>query len=114
MVPFKNIVDPCETQIKFNTKLSRAKVRVENAFGFLKGRFRRLKYVDADIGRIPNIVKACCVLHNIALDHPEDIAFLEREGVLDSAMRVSGATAELTETQQVEGREKRWAIARML
>ena len=37
MVPFKNIVNPCEAQIKFNTKLSRARVRVENAFGFVKG-----------------------------------------------------------------------------
>lgn len=114
MVPFKNIGHLCEAQLKFNTKLSKARVTIENAFGFLKGRFRRLKYVDADIERIPKIVKACCVLHNIALHDPEDISFLERERVLDSAIEVSGATPELPQTQQVEGRDKRWTIARML
>ncbi|XP_045111700.1 putative nuclease HARBI1 [Portunus trituberculatus] len=108
MVPLKNIGNQCEAQSKFNTKLSKARVTIENAFDFLKGRFRHLKYVDADIERIPKIVKACCVLHNIALQHPEDIIFLEREGVLNCPMQVSGA--KLSQTQQVEEREKQWLL----
>ena len=67
MVPFKNSGNLSQAQILFNIKLSKARVTIENAFGFLKGRFRRLKHVDADIARIPKIIKACCVLHNISV-----------------------------------------------
>ena len=46
---------------------------IERAFALLKGRFRRLKYVDIDkVDDIPKIVIAACVLHNISLCN-EDI-----------------------------------------
>jgi hypothetical protein len=38
---------------------------VEKAFGRLKGRWRRLQMCDFEISRMPKVVKACCVLHNI-------------------------------------------------
>ena len=71
IVPFKNSGNLSQTQILFNNKLSKARVNIENAFGFLKGRFRRLKHVEADIARIPKIIKACCVLHNISITQPD-------------------------------------------
>ena len=41
---------------------------IERAFALLKGRFRRLKYVDIDkVDDIPKIVIVACVLHNISL-----------------------------------------------
>ncbi|XP_019626781.1 PREDICTED: protein ALP1-like [Branchiostoma belcheri] len=50
----------------FNFRLSSARMTVECAFGRLKGRWRCLaKSLDVDISKVPNIVSACCVLHNI-------------------------------------------------
>ena len=58
MVPFKNTGN-LSGPLKFNKKCQKPGL-LKNAFGFLKGRFRRLKYIDADIERIPKIVKASC------------------------------------------------------
>ena len=53
-------------QRTFNHRLSSARAVVENAFGRLKGRWRCLmKRNDCDVKRIPNIITACCVLHNL-------------------------------------------------
>ncbi|KAM7289360.1 protein ANTAGONIST OF LIKE HETEROCHROMATIN PROTEIN 1 [Ixodes scapularis] len=50
----------------FNYRLSSARRVVENAFGRLKARFRILhKGLESDIDSVNNIVRACCVLHNI-------------------------------------------------
>ena len=57
-------------QKKFNYQLSRSRVVVENAFGRLKGRWRSLmKRNDNDIKYVPNMVTACCVLHNLCEMH---------------------------------------------
>ncbi len=53
-------------QKTFNYRLSKARVVVEHAYGRLKARWRCLmKRNDTNICDIPNIVSACCVLHNI-------------------------------------------------
>ncbi|XP_030649741.1 NACHT, LRR and PYD domains-containing protein 12-like [Chanos chanos] len=53
-------------QNTFNNRLSSARSVVENAFGRLRGRWRCLaKRNDVDISRMPDIVAACCVLHNV-------------------------------------------------
>lgn len=53
-------------QNTFNYRLSSARMVVENAFGRLKGRWKCLaKRNDVDISIMPDIVIACCVLHNI-------------------------------------------------
>ena len=51
-------------QKQFNYRL-RARMVVEKAFGHLKGRWRVLiKQMECRIRNVPNIVLACCVLHN--------------------------------------------------
>ncbi|KAJ8018434.1 Protein ANTAGONIST OF LIKE HETEROCHROMATIN PROTEIN 1 [Holothuria leucospilota] len=53
-------------QQEFNYRLSRARMVVECAFGRLKARWRcLLKRNDSDISKIPTLVFACCILHNI-------------------------------------------------
>ena len=53
-------------QKKFNYRLSRAHVTVENAFGRLKGRWRSLmKRNDTDVKFMPTLITACCILHNM-------------------------------------------------
>ena len=59
-------------QRSYNYRLSRARIVVENAFGRLKARWRQLlKPNDMLIENVPNLVAACCVLHNICEIHKE-------------------------------------------
>ena len=67
LVPFKNNGRLNIQQKRFNKELSRARIVIENAFGWLKNRFRRLKFVHAHTEKVPLIVTACCVLHNFSL-----------------------------------------------
>ena len=54
----------------YNARLSRGRVIVEIAFGRLKSRWRRLsKQIDMDISNVPNVILACCALHNICEVH---------------------------------------------
>lgn len=63
--PFKDVPDGSRRRC-FNYNLSKSRRIVENAFGRLKARFRLvLKRMDANIGNVPFIIRACCVLHNI-------------------------------------------------
>ena len=48
-----------------NYNLSKSRRVVENAFGHLKSRFRRLgKGIDRKIDNVNNLIKCCCALHN--------------------------------------------------
>ncbi|KAJ8384919.1 hypothetical protein AAFF_G00197270 [Aldrovandia affinis] len=62
-----------QEQRNFNHRLSSARMVVEDAFGRLKGRWRcLLKRNDLDIELMPDIVAACCILHNAkrTINHP--------------------------------------------
>lgn len=51
---------------KFNKTLNSARVKVEMAFGRLKGRWRLLlKRSDINYTFMPQVIVACCVLHNM-------------------------------------------------
>nr|CAI5841426.1 unnamed protein product [Callosobruchus analis]CAI5851193.1 unnamed protein product [Callosobruchus analis] len=57
-------------QDSFNVYTSAGRVVVENAFGRLKARWRRLlKQCDVDHKFVPKLVAACCTLHNIIETH---------------------------------------------
>ena len=50
--------------------ISSARTIVENSYGRLKGRWRRLmKRNDMHIDHIPTIIAAACVLHNVCEVH---------------------------------------------
>ena len=54
-----------EEQESFNVYLSSGRMCIENSFGRLKRRWRRLqKRIDHDVAIVPQLVTACCVLHN--------------------------------------------------
>ncbi|RLU16949.1 hypothetical protein DMN91_011018 [Ooceraea biroi] len=56
----------------FNVYLNAGRVCVEIAFGRLKARWRRLlKRSDLHYTYMPNVISACCVLHNILEAHKE-------------------------------------------
>uniref|UniRef100_A0A8D8W1P2 Nuclease HARBI1 n=3 Tax=Cacopsylla melanoneura TaxID=428564 RepID=A0A8D8W1P2_9HEMI len=74
MVPYKNNGRMTESQKKYNVTLSKTRVVIENVFGMVKGRWRRLKYVDVQTPRnIATRITAACVLHNFCLLHDDII-----------------------------------------
>ena len=72
MCPYKENQIVNQNQRRFNTKLSATRSVIERSFALLKGRFRRLKFLDMDIKYIPATVIACCVLHNVCLKESND------------------------------------------
>ena len=84
-------------QKTFNYCLSRARVVVEHCYGRLKGRWRcLLKRLDVDVCDAPEMVAACCVLHNICEVHGD--AFDEEwlEGVERRDPQCASANASST------------------
>ena len=52
----------------FGYKLASARINIENAFGRLKARFRRLhRVMDSDINVLPKVILSCFMLHKIFL-----------------------------------------------
>jgi hypothetical protein len=74
ITPYKNNGHLQPFQVLFNKILSKTRVKIENAFALLKGRFRRLKdLLDRnDDNAIARTVITCCVLHNICIMNGED------------------------------------------
>ncbi|XP_012537579.3 putative nuclease HARBI1 [Monomorium pharaonis] len=69
MVPFRDNGHLTIFQTNYNTRLSSTRMAIERAFGLLKVRFRIL--LDClpltDVKKIPQVILACCVLHNICM-----------------------------------------------
>ena len=73
-MPYKDTGHLLNAQKNYNRKLSQIRVIIEQAFGMLKGRFRRLKHIVVrDVENIVNIVVACCVLHNICILNKDEL-----------------------------------------
>lgn len=74
ITPFKDNGHLTEHQKLFNYKISATRVVIENAFGLLKGRFRRLRKLDnVNLKTCAEIVMTACILHNICLEEKDDI-----------------------------------------
>ncbi|XP_012219683.2 putative nuclease HARBI1 isoform X1 [Linepithema humile] len=70
-----------QVENNFNHILSQTRQTIERAFALLKGRFRRLKYLDMTrVDLISLTILACCVLHNICLQNIDDIENYILEG----------------------------------
>ena len=70
MKPFPHDSTLTQGQKNFNYHLSRARIVVENAYGRLKARWRRLcKSNDMNIQNVPTVITACCILHNVCEVH---------------------------------------------
>ena len=75
LVPYKDNGHLTASQKNFNKKLNSTRVDIERAFGLLKCRFRRLKFLDMrSMEKIPIVIVAACVLHNMLLnlDFPDE------------------------------------------
>lgn len=97
VVPFKDNGHLTEREKKFNFIHSSTRMIVENGFGALKTRFRRLMHFTEQIhvDLISNIVVSACVLHNICIiqkdDYPfEDVIPRENEPLPENEDEISG------------------------
>ncbi|XP_066585879.1 putative nuclease HARBI1 [Prorops nasuta] len=74
MVPFRDNGHLTAHQKNYNFVLSSTRMTIERAFGLLKVRFRIL--LDClpltDVKKIPQVIIACCVLHNICMQRNDD------------------------------------------
>lgn len=65
MVPYRKNQNLTRVQKWHNYRLSSARIAIENVFGLIKGRWRRLLYVNTySISKAVEIITAACVLHN--------------------------------------------------
>ncbi|XP_033729019.1 putative nuclease HARBI1 [Pecten maximus] len=68
LVPFRDNGHLSCIEKKYNKSHSSTRVDIERAFGLLKCKFRRLQFLDMHLfNEIPNVIVACCVLHNFIL-----------------------------------------------
>ena len=77
----------------FNYQLSKARVVVEHSYGKLKGRWRCL--LDVLCEDVPELVSACCVLHNVCEIHGDEFNAEWLDGV--------EANTQSANTSNIEG-----------
>lgn len=72
ITPFRDNGHLTLRQKQFNTALSAIRQKVERSFSLLKGRWRKLQYLDhLDLVMAVQIITATCVLHNYCLLHDD-------------------------------------------
>lgn len=68
LTPFRNTQNLTAQMTRYNTTHSSMRIKIEQAFGMLKGRFRRLKYLDQNsMETICYTICTACVMHNICI-----------------------------------------------
>lgn len=73
MVPFKDNGHLSNKQITYNTRLSSIRSTIERTFGLLKGKFRKLKYLEMyNMDLINYAIASACILHNFILIKEDD------------------------------------------
>lgn len=83
---------------------------IENTFGLLKNRWRRLQYVNVyDVKTTVHIVIACCVLHNFCMLEEDFFDTIYRHEIEEDAMNEI-----IGRTDDQQGLAKRDAIAEEL
>jgi hypothetical protein len=107
MIPFDAVARNNERKIRFNVALSSSRSAIERAFALLKGRFRRLKYLEmTKIEMIPMFIMACCILHNVCILE-EDFDWVEQDPDIDEMPGGDDINEELMQAHENEGQLKR-------
>ncbi|XP_036332293.1 putative nuclease HARBI1 [Rhagoletis pomonella] len=84
LTPFRDYGSLSESEKLFNLKFCQTRVKIENAFGVLKSRFRQLMRLDFhDVEVMAKFIIACCALHNICIERNDccdiETSYIETE-----------------------------------
>ncbi|KAJ8926138.1 hypothetical protein NQ314_021520 [Rhamnusium bicolor] len=87
LTPFKDRGQLTRAQSNYNVKLSKNRYLIEHCIGLLKQKFRQLFHVKLrNITSIAHLIRACCVLHNMAL--MDDFHYEENENQIERVFPV--------------------------
>jgi len=91
--PFKDNSNLTQNKKIFNYRHSATRIVIENAFGLLKGRFRRLKFFENnDLTFIIKCIVAAAVLHNICLNNEDEIDINNDDENNEDTINVTGVS----------------------
>lgn len=83
MTPFKHLAATPQ-QKRYNKAISKARIMVECAFGQVKNRWRRMKFIHMhSIEKICKLINAACTLHNFCHLHHEEVFEEDLPNVLE-------------------------------
>lgn len=72
LTPYKDNGNLTERHKKYNFVHSNTRQTIERAFGLLKGKWRRLRFLDnTKLEDIPTVITAACTLHNMCIENNE-------------------------------------------
>lgn len=84
ITPYRDYGNLTRSERNFNLRFSRTRVKIENAFGLLKCRFRQLLHVDFPrVEKLATFVLACCALHNLCIENNDLLDFDETDMNID-------------------------------
>ena len=116
IVPYRQTPNMQPSKVEFNRRLSSGRVAIEQAFGLLKCKWRRLSFVPfRTMRRTVYLVRACCILHNLGLMlkgdqydrmDPEDMEYLAAL-VVNEQNEIEGEFEEANEENVQTGAAKR-------
>lgn len=115
--PFPFATTRSDDQKLFNYRLSKCRRVVENAFGHLKARFRRIgKGLDNPIKNAPLIVKTCCVLHNFLTEERDDVPhrWMEQQAQYEASNHRQQPHEVFGADISVDGNRIREAVTKLL
>lgn len=112
MKPYPFNVENSEVKKAYNYALSKCRRTVENAFGHLKARFRRIgKGIDNTMKHVPLIIKTCCVLHNFLNDNNDKMNEKWIEELRQTQNRPQYAEETIWNEEDDNGEQIRHALA---
>lgn len=113
IVPFRDNGHLLPEEKRFNSAHSSTRVDIERSFGLLKGKFRKLKFLDMrKVEDIPSVIITCCGLHNLILSR-ESFTTDDIDIDGDDSGNVTSETAGNC-VQENNGRKKRNEIMNLL
>lgn len=113
ITPYRNYGNLTEEQKNFNYNFSACRVKIENAFGLLKTRFRQLIRLDFNtVQRSCKFILACCTLHNLCIHFGDNFdEFMEKEVDIANIEHFEEINRH---ENRIEGEEKRNLLCQLL